>query len=155
MVLINISLLILNILKLNLFYRWENLQGTSNSGVSAPVLGLLLSEGPLRIITQGQELTSEYDERSLGDAGFKDNQVDIKDRQKLFLYLFTVFELIADCLCITGWTWCTTQRYKCRSSINATAATKGMFTNSIIATAKVFRKVVLSNANLRGYETKT
>lgn len=51
------------------------MQGTSSSGVSAPVLGLLLSEGPLRIITQGQELTSEYDERSLGDAGFKDNQV--------------------------------------------------------------------------------
>lgn len=56
-------------------FRWENLQGTSNSGVSAPVLGLLLSEGPLRIITQGQELSSEYDERSLGDAGFKDNQI--------------------------------------------------------------------------------
>lgn len=62
-------------LKKNVYFRWENLQGTSNSGVSAPVLGLLLSEGPLRIITQGQELTSEYDERSLGDAGFKDNQV--------------------------------------------------------------------------------
>ena len=56
--------------------RWENLQvTTSSSGVSAPVLGLLLSDGPLRIITQGQELTSDYDERSLGDAGFKDNQV--------------------------------------------------------------------------------
>lgn len=51
------------------------MQGTSSSGVSAPVLGLLLSEGPLRIITQGQELSSEYDERTLGDAGFKDNQV--------------------------------------------------------------------------------
>lgn len=55
--------------------RWENLQGSSTSGVSAPVLGLLLSEGPLRIITQGQELSSEYDERTLIDAGFKDNQV--------------------------------------------------------------------------------
>lgn len=56
--------------------RWETLQGgAKSSGVAAPVLGLLLSEGPLRIITQGQELTSDYDERSLGDAGFKDNQV--------------------------------------------------------------------------------
>ncbi|XP_001998517.3 ubiquitin carboxyl-terminal hydrolase puf [Drosophila mojavensis] len=50
---------------------WESLQ----SGMAAPVLGLLLSDGPLRIITQGQELTSDYDERSLGDAGFKDNQI--------------------------------------------------------------------------------
>ncbi|EDW39044.1 GL13871 [Drosophila persimilis] len=50
---------------------WESLQ----TGMAAPVLGLLLSDGPLRIITQGQELTSDYDERSLGDAGFKDNQI--------------------------------------------------------------------------------
>ncbi|KAM8704007.1 hypothetical protein ACLKA7_008606 [Drosophila subpalustris] len=50
---------------------WESLQ----SGMAAPVLGLLLSDGPLRIITQGQELTSDYDERTLGDAGFKDNQI--------------------------------------------------------------------------------
>ncbi|XP_060650890.1 LOW QUALITY PROTEIN: ubiquitin carboxyl-terminal hydrolase puf-like [Drosophila nasuta] len=50
---------------------WESLQ----SGMAAPVLGLLLNDGPLRIITQGQELTSDYDERTLGDAGFKDNQI--------------------------------------------------------------------------------
>ncbi|ALC45917.1 CG5794 [Drosophila busckii] len=48
---------------------WESLH------LNAPVLGLLLSDGPLRIITQGQELTSDYDERTLGDAGFKDNQI--------------------------------------------------------------------------------
>ncbi|XP_067617273.1 ubiquitin carboxyl-terminal hydrolase puf [Eurosta solidaginis] len=63
-------------LKAEISKWWENLQGSSSSGgVSAPVLGLLLSDGPLRIITQGQELTSDYDERSLGDAGFKDNQI--------------------------------------------------------------------------------
>lgn len=63
-------------LKAEISKWWENLQGGARaSGVSAPVLGLLLSEGPLRIITQGQELTSEYDERSLGDVGFKDNQI--------------------------------------------------------------------------------
>uniref|UniRef100_A0A182P423 ubiquitinyl hydrolase 1 n=1 Tax=Anopheles epiroticus TaxID=199890 RepID=A0A182P423_9DIPT len=50
--------------------------GESNSaGSPAPVLGLLLNDGPLRIITQGQEITSEYDERSLADVGFKDNQM--------------------------------------------------------------------------------
>ncbi|XP_055847912.1 ubiquitin carboxyl-terminal hydrolase puf isoform X2 [Episyrphus balteatus] len=63
-------------LKAEISKWWENLQGGARaSGVTAPVLGLLLSEGPLRIITQGQELTSEYDERSLGDVGFKDNQI--------------------------------------------------------------------------------
>lgn len=67
--------------------RWENLQGNSGSGVAAPVLGLLLSEGPLRIITQGQELSSEYDERTLLDVGFKDNQV-IGHLSKLLLFYF-------------------------------------------------------------------
>lgn len=62
-------------LKAEISKWWENLQGNSSSGVTAPVLGLLLSEGPLRIITQGQELSSEYDERTLLDVGFKDNQV--------------------------------------------------------------------------------
>ncbi|XP_059621857.1 ubiquitin carboxyl-terminal hydrolase puf [Phlebotomus argentipes] len=55
---------------------WESIQsGVKTSGATAPVLGLLLSEGPLRIITQGQEITAEYDERSLADVGFKDNQM--------------------------------------------------------------------------------
>ncbi|XP_058056030.1 ubiquitin carboxyl-terminal hydrolase puf [Anopheles bellator] len=48
---------------------------TTPGGNTAPVLGLLLNDGPLRIITQGQEITSEYDERSLADVGFKDNQM--------------------------------------------------------------------------------
>lgn len=34
------------------------------------------NEGPLRIITQGQELTTEFDEKTLGELGFKDNQVN-------------------------------------------------------------------------------
>ncbi|GAB0088688.1 ubiquitin carboxyl-terminal hydrolase 34 [Sergentomyia squamirostris] len=55
---------------------WESIQtGVKSSGATAPVLGLLLSEGPLRIITQGQEITAEYDERTLADVGFKDNQM--------------------------------------------------------------------------------
>jgi len=63
-------------LKAEIAKWWENLQGGARtSGATAPVLGLLLSEGPLRIITQGQEITAEYDERSLSDVGFKDNQV--------------------------------------------------------------------------------
>lgn len=62
-------------LKAEIAKWWETLQGgAKNTGV-APVLGLLLSEGPLRIITQGQELTAEHDERTLLDVGFKDNQM--------------------------------------------------------------------------------
>lgn len=63
-------------LKAEIAKWWESLQGGAKTlGAAAPVLGLLLSEGPLRIITQGQEITSEYDERSLSDVGFKDNQM--------------------------------------------------------------------------------
>lgn len=63
-------------LKAEISKWWEALQGgAKTSGAAAPVLGLLLSEGPLRIITQGQEITSDYDERSLSDVGFKDNQM--------------------------------------------------------------------------------
>lgn len=63
-------------LKAEISKWWEQLQGgAKSSGAAAPVLGLLLSEGPLRIITQGQEITSDYDERSLADVGFKDNQM--------------------------------------------------------------------------------
>ncbi|XP_050671951.1 ubiquitin carboxyl-terminal hydrolase puf [Leptidea sinapis] len=35
----------------------------------------LATDGPLRMITQGQELTIDYDERTLFDMGFKDNQL--------------------------------------------------------------------------------
>lgn len=63
-------------LKAEIAKWWEALQGgVKSSGVAAPVLGFLLSEGPLRIITQGQEITSDYDERTIADVGFKDNQM--------------------------------------------------------------------------------
>lgn len=63
-------------LKAEIAKWWESLQGGAKSaGLAAPVLGLLLSEGPLRIITQGQEITTDYDERTLSDVGFKDNQM--------------------------------------------------------------------------------
>jgi ubiquitin carboxyl-terminal hydrolase 34 len=65
-------------LKAEIAKWYENLQGKSCSDSSSS-LGMsssnVLSDGPLRIITQGQEITSEYDERSLMDVGFKDNQI--------------------------------------------------------------------------------
>lgn len=40
-----------------------------------PVLGSLLADGPIRMITQGQELTTDFDEKTLHEMGFKDQQV--------------------------------------------------------------------------------
>ncbi|EAT35899.1 AAEL011975-PA, partial [Aedes aegypti] len=62
-------------LKAEIAKWWETIQGSVKTAHNETVLGLLLSEGPLRIITQGQEITAEYDERSLADVGFKDNQM--------------------------------------------------------------------------------
>lgn len=39
------------------------------------VLGSLLTDGPIRMITQGQELTIEFDEKTLSEIGFKDGQL--------------------------------------------------------------------------------
>ncbi|XP_072930018.1 ubiquitin carboxyl-terminal hydrolase puf isoform X2 [Epargyreus clarus] len=49
---------------------WWERQIQGEEGVTA-----LSTDGPLRMITQGQELTIDYDERSLYDMGFKDNQL--------------------------------------------------------------------------------
>ncbi|XP_069360601.1 ubiquitin carboxyl-terminal hydrolase puf isoform X3 [Maniola hyperantus] len=49
---------------------WWERQIQGEDGVTA-----LSTDGPLRIITQGQELTIDYDERTLYDMGFKDNQM--------------------------------------------------------------------------------
>lgn len=38
----------------------------------------LMNDGPIRMITQGQELTFDFDEKSLYEMGFKDNQVNEK-----------------------------------------------------------------------------
>lgn len=61
---------------------WELLQAKCSSEKnssaptgSTPVLGSLLTEGPIRMITQGQELTTEFDEKTLQEMGFKDLQV--------------------------------------------------------------------------------
>lgn len=35
----------------------------------------VITDGPIRMITQGQELTTECDEKTLQEIGFKDQQV--------------------------------------------------------------------------------
>ncbi|KAJ0173738.1 hypothetical protein K1T71_010887 [Dendrolimus kikuchii] len=49
---------------------WWEKQIQGEEGVTT-----LSTDGPLRMITQGQELTIDYDERTLYDMGFKDNQL--------------------------------------------------------------------------------
>ncbi|KAJ8674345.1 hypothetical protein QAD02_005607 [Eretmocerus hayati] len=48
---------------------------SSKASGSGSVLGSLLTDGPIRMITQGQELTIEYDEKTLAEVQFKDGQL--------------------------------------------------------------------------------
>ena len=48
---------------------------TSTGSVLTPILGAMLGEGPIRMITLGQELTVDMDEKTLAEISFKDNQV--------------------------------------------------------------------------------
>lgn len=52
--------------------------GAQSAGTTfnnSSVLGSLLADGPIRMITQGQELTIDYDEKTLQETGFKDGQL--------------------------------------------------------------------------------
>ena len=63
---------------------WETLQrqqqiqrkqAEGKHGLVSPILGAMLGDGPIRMITQGQELTVDMDEKTLGEMQFKDLQV--------------------------------------------------------------------------------
>ncbi|CAG7822666.1 unnamed protein product [Allacma fusca] len=56
---------------------WETIQGNlaAEKTNSTPVLGSLLTEGPIRMITQGIELSAEYDEKFLSEVPVKDLQL--------------------------------------------------------------------------------
>ena len=51
--------------------------GGASGTISSSVLGTLLTDrdGPIRMITQGQELTFDFDEKTLQEMGFKDGQL--------------------------------------------------------------------------------
>jgi ubiquitin carboxyl-terminal hydrolase 34 len=49
--------------------------GSHGNAMLSPILGAMLGDGPIRMITLGQELTVDMDEKSLGELQFKDNQV--------------------------------------------------------------------------------
>ena len=44
-------------------------------GLLSPILGAMLGDGPIRMITLGQELTVDLDEKTLGEMPIKDMQV--------------------------------------------------------------------------------
>jgi len=48
---------------------------SSSSSVITPILGAMLVEGPMRMITLGQELSVDVDEKTLAEMQFKDSQV--------------------------------------------------------------------------------
>ena len=50
-------------------------QDKKRSHSGSPLLGSMLNDGPLRLITQGQEISQEVDEKALIDFGFKDLQL--------------------------------------------------------------------------------
>ena len=57
-------------------------QGSGQSGgaMLTPILGAMLGDGPIRMITQGQELTSDVDEKNLAEMQFKDMQVCLRSQ---------------------------------------------------------------------------
>ncbi|XP_021379697.1 ubiquitin carboxyl-terminal hydrolase 34-like isoform X3 [Mizuhopecten yessoensis] len=50
-------------------------EGAHSSTMLSPILGAMLGDGPIRMITLGQDLTVDMDEKSLGDMQFKDMQL--------------------------------------------------------------------------------
>lgn len=70
-------------LRAEVTHWWEDLQkqqpkqstSASSPGIMSPLLGHMLGEGPLRMISSGQELFVDMDERTLGDLHINDGQV--------------------------------------------------------------------------------
>lgn len=61
----------------------------------------MIPDGQLRMITQGQELLIDYDEKTLAEMGFKDTQVSVLKPIGLeLLFLLTLcFQNSRSCMC--------------------------------------------------------
>ncbi len=55
--------------------RQQQQQRDGSGKAKSPLLGSMLNEGPLRLITQGQEVAAESDEKTMAEMGFKDLQL--------------------------------------------------------------------------------
>jgi hypothetical protein len=73
--------------------RSDIMQANPSSSVITPILGAMLVDGPLRLITLGQELFADLDEKSLGEVGFKDGQVKIYTNVTVFCLLAILLTL--------------------------------------------------------------
>ncbi|XP_076312719.1 ubiquitinyl hydrolase 1 puf isoform X2 [Tachypleus tridentatus] len=74
-------------LRAEVTYWWEKMrtknktnqskesEATTSTVTSSLILGSMLSDGPIRMISQGQELTTDLDEKTLAELGFKDLQL--------------------------------------------------------------------------------
>lgn len=69
--------------------RHQAESGGHGNAMLSPILGAMLGDGPIRMITLGQELTVDMDEKSLGELQFKDNQVKLHSYLSLF-YMYSI-----------------------------------------------------------------
>lgn len=69
--------------------RHQAESGGHGNAMLSPILGAMLGDGPIRMITLGQELTVDMDEKSLGELQFKDNQVKLQYYLSLF-YMYSI-----------------------------------------------------------------
>ena len=60
-------------------------QQQAQGSVLTPILGAMLGDGPIRMITLGQELTADLDEKTLAEMQFKDLQVRESGRDCEFM----------------------------------------------------------------------
>ena len=59
-------------------------QAGGRGSLLTPILGAMLGDGPIRLITGGQELPPDIDDKSLAEMQFKDHQVHC------YLYVFFI-----------------------------------------------------------------
>lgn len=73
--------------------RHQAESGGHGNAMLSPILGAMLGDGPIRMITLGQELTVDMDEKSLGELQFKDNQVKLQSYLSLF-YMYSIILIL-------------------------------------------------------------
>lgn len=84
--------------------RHQAESGGHGNAMLSPILGAMLGDGPIRMITLGQELTVDMDEKSLGELQFKDNQVKLQLlisflHVQYYTYFFLIIKVWHSVLC--------------------------------------------------------
>jgi len=76
----------------------SQMSSSSSSSVITPILGAMLVEGPMRMITLGQELSVDVDEKTLAEMQFKDSQVAAAFASRSFTHP-PPLSFAVDCIC--------------------------------------------------------